>query len=42
MLENYVFGKSDGNDGTTVESVTSSAAYDQMEDIKYFFRRFVK
>lgn len=42
MLENYVFGKSDGNDGTTVETVTSTAAYDQMEDIKYFFKRYVK
>lgn len=42
MLENYIFGKSDGNDGTTVESVTSTAQYDQIEDIKYFFKLFVK
>ena len=42
MLENYIFGKSDGNDGTTVESVTSTAQYDQIEDIKYFFKLYVK
>lgn len=28
QLESYVFGKSDGNDGTSVESVGSSASYD--------------
>lgn len=28
MLKSYVFGKSDGNDGTSVESVGSSANYD--------------
>ena len=42
MLKSYVFGKSDGNDGTTVESVGSSANYDQMEDIEYFVRWFMK
>lgn len=42
MLENYIFGKSDGNDGTTIESVTSTAQYDQIEDIKYFFKLYVK
>lgn len=42
MLESYIFGKSDGNDGTTVESVTSTAQYDQIEDIKFFFKLFVK
>lgn len=42
MLKNYVFGKSDGNDGTTVESVGSSASYDQMDDIEYFLRAMIK
>ena len=42
MLESYIFRRSDGSEGTTVESVTSSAQYDQIEDIKYFFRLFVK
>lgn len=42
MLESYIFGKSDGNDGTTVESVTSTAQYDQIEDIKFFFKLYVK
>ena len=42
MLKSYVFGKSDGNDGTSVESVGSSASYDQMEDIEYFVRWFMK
>ena len=42
MLESYVFGKSDGNDGTTIESVGSTANYEQLEDIEYFLRRFMK
>ena len=42
MLESYVFGKSDGNDGTSIESVGSSANYEQLEDIEYFLRRFMK
>ena len=42
MLESFIFGKSDGNDGTTVESVTSTAQYDQIEDIKFFFKLYVK
>lgn len=42
QLESYVFGKSDGNDGTSVESVGSSASYDQMDDIEYFLRKFLK
>ena len=42
MLESYIFGKSDGNDGTSIESVGSSADYDQMGDIEYFLRRFMK
>lgn len=42
MLESYIFGKSDGNDGTSIESVGSSASYDELADIKYFLRRFMK
>jgi hypothetical protein len=42
MLESYIFGKSDGNDGTTVESVGSSADYEQIADIEFFLRRFMK
>ena len=39
MLEAWVFGKSDANGGTTVSTVGSSAAYDQIEDIKFFTKR---
>ena len=42
MTKNYVFGRSDGNDGTSVESVGSSASYDQMDDIEYFLRAMLK
>ena len=42
MLESYIFGKSDGNDGTSVESVGSSADYEQIADIEYFLRRLMK
>jgi len=42
MLESYVFGKSDGNDGTSIESVGSSANYEELGDIEYFLRRFMK
>ena len=42
MLKHYVFGKSDGNDGTTVESVGSSASYDEMSDIEHFLRSVIK
>lgn len=42
MLKSYVFGRSDGNDGTSVESVGSSATYDQMDDIEYFLRAMLK
>lgn len=42
MLKSYIFGRSDGNDGTSVESVGSSASYDQMEDIEYFLRAMLK
>lgn len=42
MLKSYVFGKSSDSDGTTVESVGSSASYDEMADIEYFLRAFIK
>lgn len=42
MLKSYVFGKSSESDGTTVESVGSSASYDEMADIEYFLRAFLK
>lgn len=38
MVKNFVFGKSSANDGTTVESVGSSASYDEMGDIEHFTR----
>ena len=42
MLKSYIFTKGDGNDGTSVESVGSSASYDEMADIEYFLRWFLK
>ena len=42
MLESYVFGKNADSEGTTVESVGSSADYEQLADIEYFLRRFMK
>lgn len=42
MLETYFFGKSNANDGTTVESVGSSADYEQIADIEFFLRRLFK
>lgn len=42
MLEHFIFSKSDGNDGTTIETVNSTAAYDQIEDIKFFLKLYVK
>ena len=42
MLESYVFGKSANSEGTTVESVGSSADYEQLGDIEFFLRRFMK
>ena len=38
MLKSYVFGKSDGNEGTTVSSVGKTVSYSEMEDIEYFVR----
>ena len=42
MLEHFIFSKSDGNDGTTIETVNSTAAYDQIEDIKFFLKLYIK
>lgn len=42
MLENFYFQKSSANDGTTVESVGSSANYEQIEDIEFFMRNLFK
>ena len=42
MLETYFFGKSNANDGTSVESVGSSADYEQIADIEFFLRRLFK
>ena len=42
QLKSYVFGKSSDSDGTTVESIGSSASYDEMADIEYFLRAFLK
>jgi len=42
MLETYFFGKSNANDGTTVETVGSTADYEQIADIEFFLRRLFK
>jgi len=42
MLESYVFSKSTANDGTTVETVGSTANFDEVGDIEYFLRRLFK
>lgn len=42
MLESYYFGKTSANDGTTVETVSSTADYEQMADIEFFLRRLFK
>lgn len=41
-LESFVFGKSSESDGTSIESVGSSASYDEMGDIEYFLRGLLK
>lgn len=38
----WVFGRTRGSDGTTVETVGSTANFEQMEDIDYFLRRLLK
>ena len=42
MLESYIFGKSSDSDGTTIESVGSSANYEELGDIEFFLRRYMK
>lgn len=42
MLETYFFGKTNANDGTTIESVGSTADYEQIADIEFFLRRLFK
>lgn len=42
MLESYVFAKSESNEGTTAESISSSANYEELGDVEYFLRRFMK
>ena len=42
MLESWIFAKSEANGGTTVSTVGSSAAYDQIEDIKFFTKGLFK
>lgn len=42
MLKSYVFGKSTDSEGTSVQSVGSSARYDEIADIEYFLRGFLK
>lgn len=42
MLESWIFSKSNANDGTTVETVGSTAQYDQIEDLKFFQRALLK
>jgi hypothetical protein len=42
MLETYFFGKSNANDGTTIETVGSTADYEQIADIEFFLRRLFK
>ena len=42
MLDTWVFPKSNANDGTTVQTVESTAEYDQIEDLKFFLKRLIK
>jgi len=42
MLEAYYFWKSSEGGGTTVETLGSTANYDQMDDVEYFLRRLYK
>ena len=42
MLESYVFSKSSSGDGTTVETVGSTANFDEINDVEYFLRRLFK
>lgn len=43
MLESWIFSKgSNGSQGTTVDSVGSTAQYDQIEDLKFFQKALLK
>lgn len=42
MLESWIFSKSNANDGTTVDTIGSTAQYDQIEDLKFFQRALLK
>ena len=42
MLENYVFAKNADSEGTSIESVGSQANYEELGDIEFFLRRFMK
>lgn len=42
MLETFIFGKSNANDGTTIDTVNSTAQYDQIDDLKYFQKLLLK
>lgn len=42
MLESYYFWKSNANDGSSVESLNSTANYSELDDVKYFLRRLFK
>lgn len=41
MLESWIFGKSAANTGTTVQSIASTANYDQLADVNYFHNRLL-
>ena len=42
MNEIFVFGKSNANDGTTIENIGASADYDKIDDIKFFLKILCK
>ena len=42
MLESYFFWKSGDSDGTSVETLGSSATYGEMDDVTYFLKRLYK
>lgn len=42
MLESYFFWKSGDSEGTSVETLGSSATYGEMDDVEYFLKRLYK
>lgn len=42
MNTKWVFGRPQGSEGTTVETVASTANFEQLDDIDYFLRRLLK